>query len=87
MQKTAMFYLQKLRPVKIFKVNKKNISGEHLKDDKQLAMPPLRPKHGLCFLNSTSTVKSQCATEQLGSQGLIMDIKYGKKAMIGQKNL
>ena len=79
----------KLRPVKTFKVGKKNFSGEHLKDDKQLALPPLRPKHGLRFLNSTntSTVKSQCTTEQSGPQGLIMDTKYEKKAMIGPNKL
>ena len=29
--------------------------------------------------HSISMVKSQCATEQLGPQGLIMDTKYGKK--------
>ena len=37
--------------------------------------------------HSSSTVKSQCATEQLGPQGLIMDTKYGKKAMIGRNKL
>ena len=79
----------KSRPVKTFKVGKQkeNFSGEHLKDDKQLALPPRRPKHGLRFLNSTTTVKSQCTTEQLGPQGLIMDTKYGKKAMIGRNKL
>ena len=65
------------------KNQKENFSGEHLKDDKHLALPPRRPKHGLRFLNSTaparSRLKSQCATEQLGPQGLIMDTKYGKK--------
>ena len=83
MQKNRNVLPSKLRPVKTFKVEKipkRNFSGEHLKDDKQLALvPPRRPKHGLRFLNSTSTVKSQCATEQLGPQGLLMDTKYGKK--------
>ena len=82
MQKNAMFYLQNYDLWKLSKLEKKqNFSGEHLKDDKQLALPPRRPKHGLRFLNSTSTntVKSQCTTEQLGPQGLMMVTKYEKK--------
>ena len=48
---------------------KKNFSGEHLKDDKQLALPPRRPKHGLRFLNSTAPARSRVRA-QLSSQGL-----------------
>ena len=54
----------KLRPVKTFKVWKKqNFSGEHLKDDKQLALPPRRPKHGLRFLNSTAPAWSRVSAQ------------------------
>ena len=56
MQKKRNVLPLKLRPVKAFKVEKtqkENFSGEYLKDDKQLALPPRRPKHGLRFLNST----------------------------------
>ena len=49
-------------PVKTFKVEKKN-SGEHLKDDKQLALPPRRPKHGLRFLNSTAPARSRVSAQ------------------------
>ena len=43
MQKKRNVLPLKLRPVKAFKVEKtqkENFSGEHLKDDKQLALPP-----------------------------------------------
>ena len=52
MQKTAMFYLQNCDLWKLSnleKNQKQNFSGEHLKDDKQLALPPRRPKHGRVF--------------------------------------
>ena len=43
MRKKRNVLPSKLRPVKTFKVEKKNFSGEHLKDDKQMALPPRRP--------------------------------------------
>ena len=53
----------KLRPVKTFKVGKKNFSGEHLKDDKQMALPPRKPKLGLRFLNSTASTRSRVSAQ------------------------
>ena len=53
----------KLRPVKTFKVEKKNFSGEHLKEDKQLALPPIKRKHGLRFLNSTAPARSRVSVQ------------------------
>ena len=75
----------KLRPVKTFKVEKipkRKIfrrASERWQTIGTSASPQTEAWSAFFEQHSTSTVKSQCATEQLGPQGLIMDTKYGKK--------
>ena len=63
MQKTPQCSTFKIATCENFrswkKKQKQNFSGEHLKDDKQLALPPRRPKHGLRFLNSTAPARQE----------------------------
>ena len=71
----------KLPPVKTFKVKKKKLFKRASERWRTIgtASPQTEAWSAFFEQHSTSTVKSQCATEQLGPQGLIMDTKYGKK--------
>ena len=82
----------KLRPVKTFKVKEKPKRKLFRRASERwqtigTASPQTEAWSAFFEQHSTSTVKSQCATEQLGPHGLIMDTKYGKKAMIGRNKL
>ena len=75
--------------MKTFKVEKKKLFRRAFERWQTIgtASPQTEAWSAFFEQHSTSTVKSQCATEQLGPQGLIMDTKYGKKAMIGRNKL
>ena len=91
MQKTAMFYLQNCDLWKLSKLEKnknKTFQESIWKMTNNWHCSPQTEAWSAFFeQHSTSTVKSQCATEQLGPQGLILDTKYGKKVMIGRNKL
>ena len=68
----------KMRPVKAFKVEKKITFQESIWKMTN-NWHCLHTDQSMVWVFWTAQHKSQCATEQLGPQGLIMDSKYGKK--------
>ena len=73
----------KLRPVKTFKVGKKKKKLFRRASERWqtigAASPQTEEWSAFFEQHSTITIKSQCATEQLGPLGLIMDTKYEKR--------